>query len=143
MIITTARKPTSKTRIFCKHLSKFTGNEYLTRGKTSLSMLAPTSFLVVGESRGNPASFNFFFNNECVLSIRANVSLDKEIIGLTGEPVIEGDTPLAFALSKATGFRIGENGERVIRVNDRIEFIDKGIPYIILKVLDARGEGIV
>lgn len=142
MIITTARKPTSKTRIFCKHLSRFTGKDYLTRGKTSLSMLADTSFLVVGESNGNPASFNFFLNNECILSIRANVSLDKEI-GLPGEPVIEGDTPLAFALSKATGFRMGESGERVIRVNDRIEFIDKGKPYIILKVLEARGEGIV
>jgi hypothetical protein len=62
---------------------------------------------------------------------------------LPGEPVIEGDMPLAFALSKATGLRMGEGGERVIRVNDRIEFIDKGIPYIILKVLEARGEGIV
>lgn len=88
-----------------------------------------------------PALF-FFLNNECVLSIRANVSLDKEI-GLPGEPVIKGDTPLAFALSKATGLRMGESGERVIRVNDRIEFIDKGKPYIILKVLEARGEGIV
>ncbi len=142
MIITTARKPSSKTRIFCKHLGKFTGKEYLTRGKTSLSMLADTSFLVVGESKGNPSSFNFFLNNECVLSIRANVSLDKEI-DVPGEPVIEGDTPLAFVLSKATGFRIGGSGERVIRVNDKIEFIDKGIPYIILKVLEARGEGIV
>lgn len=142
MIITTARKPTSKTRIFCKHLSRFTGKEYLTRGKTSLSMLDDTSFMVVGESNGNPANFNFFLNNECVLSIRANVSLEKEI-DLPGEPVIEGDTPLAFALSKAMGLRLGESGERVIRVNDRIEFIDKGIPYIILKVLEARGEGIV
>ena len=142
MIITTARKPTSKTRIFCKHLSKFTGIEYQTRGKTSLSMLADTSFLVVGESHGNLASLNFFLNNECVLSIRANVSLDTEI-GLAGEPVIKGDTPLAFALSKATGFRMGEGSERFIRVNDRIEFIEKGKPYIILKVLEARGEGIV
>ncbi len=142
MIITTSRKPTSKTRIFCKRLSRFTGKEYLTRGKTSLSMLAETSFLVVGESNGNPANFNFFLNKECVLSIRANVSLDREI-GLPGEPVIEGDTPLAFALSKAMGLRMGDSGEKVIHVNDRIEFIDKGIPYIILKVLEARGEGIV
>lgn len=142
MIITTSRKPTSKTRIFCKHLSRFTGKEYRTRGKTSLSLLAAPSFLVVGESNGNPASFNFFLNNECILSIRANVSLDKEI-DLAGEPVIKGDTPLAFALSKATGLRMGEDGERIIRVNDKIEFIDKGKPYIILKVLEARGDGIV
>ncbi len=142
MIITTARKPSSKTRIFCKHLSRFTGIEYVTRGKTGLSMLADTSFLVVGESHGNPASLNFFLNNECVLSILADVSLDTEI-GLAAAPVIEGDTPLANALSKATGLRMGKNGERVIRVNDRIEFIDREKPCMILKVLEALGEGIV
>ncbi len=141
MIITTARKPSSKTRIFCKHLSRFTGWEYVTRGKTSLAMFAGEFFLMVGESRGNPASFNFFSNGKCVLSIRANVSLDKEIE--PGEaPVIEGDTPLAFALSKATGIEMGSSG-RVIRVNDRIEFIEKGIPYIILIVLAIKGEGVV
>ncbi len=121
MIITTARKPSSKTRIFCKHLSRFTGWEYVTRGKTS---------------------FNFFSNGKCVLSIRANVSLDKEIE--PGEaPVIEGDTPLALAFSKAAGLKMGKNSGRVIHVNDRIEFIDDGVPYIILKVLAVGGEGIV
>ncbi len=142
MIITTARKPSSKTRIFCKHLSRFTGWEYVTRGKTSLAMFAGEFFLLVGESRGNPASFNFFSNGKCVLSIRANVPLDKEIE--SGEaPVIEGDTPLALAFSKAAGLKMGKNSGRVIHVNDRIEFIDDGVPYIILKVLAVGGEGIV
>ncbi len=188
MIITTARKPSSKTRIFCKHLSRFTGWNYITRGKSSLSMFAGESFLLVGESKGNPGSLNFFLNGvgvksfgvreskthkinhgdteaqrynsvsqclsgehqtflqppngRCVLSIRANVSLDKEIE--PGEaPVIEGDTPLAFALSKAAGLEIGGSSGRVIHVNDRIEFIDKGVPYIILKLIGIRGEGIV
>ncbi len=141
MIITTARKPSSKTRTFCKHLSRFTGLEYVTRGKTSLSDLTDERFLIVGEYKGNPASFNFFSNGRRVLSIRANVSLDNEII--TGKaPVIEGDTPLASALREVTGFKTGEISDRIIRVNDRIEFIDKGKPYIILKVLDIRGEGI-
>jgi len=142
MIITTARKPSSKTRIFCKHLSRFTGWNYITRGKSSLSMFAGESFLLVGESKGNPGSLDFFSNGRCVLSIRANVSLDKEIE--PGEaPVIEGDTPLAFALSRAAGHKIGGSSGRVIHVNDRIEFIDKGVPYIILKLIGIRGEGIV
>ncbi len=140
MIITTARKPSSKTRTFCKHLSRFTGLEYVTRGKTSLSDLADEPFLIVGEYKGNPASFNFFSNGRCILSIRANVSLDVDIV--TGKaPVIEGDTPLASALHRVTGFKMGEISDRIIRVNDRIEFIDNGEPYIILKVLDIRGEG--
>lgn len=141
MIITTARKPSSKIRIFCKHLSRFTDWEYVSRGKTSLSGLADEPFLLVGEYRGNPGSFEFFSGGRRVLSIRANVSLDKDIE--PGEkPVIEGDTPLAALLSEATGFKLGEISERTIRVNDRIEFIDNGEPYIILKVLGIRGEGI-
>jgi hypothetical protein len=90
MIITTARKPSSKTRTFCKHLGRFTGWEYVTRGKTSRE-------------------------------------------ALSGEP---------FLLSKVTGIKAGEVGERVIHINDRIEFIDNKVSYIVLKVISLRGEGI-
>ena len=143
MIITTARKPSSKTRIFCKHLARFTGGKYITRGKTSFSELADEPFLLsVGEYKGNPGSFSFFLNGKPALSIRANVSLDKEID--TGvEPIIDGDSPLAIAFSQASGLKIGGTSERVIRIGDRIEFLEKGIPYIILTVLGTRGEGIV
>jgi rRNA maturation protein Rpf1 len=142
MIITTARKPSSKIRIFCKHLDRFTGWEYVTRGKTSLSSLTDGAFLLVGEHKGNPGSFKFFSKGRCVLSIHANVSLDNDIE--PGEaPVIEGESALALAFGKATGLRMDKSSKRVIHVNDRIEFIDNGIPYIILKVLSLRGEGIV
>ncbi len=99
-------------------------------------MLVDEPFLVVGDYKGNPGSFNFFSNGKSVLSIRANVSLNKEI-GPGAVPVIEGDTPVAFALSKATGFKMGVGFERVIRVNGRIEFIDKGVSYIILEVIEV------
>ena len=142
MIITTARKPSSKIRIFCKHLGRFTGWEYVTRGKTSLSSLTDEAFLLVGEHKGNPGSFKFFSNGRCILSIHANVSLDNEIEA--GEaPAIEGESPLAIALGKATGLTMGNSSKRVIHVNGRIEFIEKGVPCIILTVLAVRGEGIV
>lgn len=142
MIITTARKPSSKIRTFCKHLGRFTGWEYVTRGKTGLPAFSDEPFLLVGEHRGNPGSFNFFVNGEPVLSIHASVSLDKEI-NPGEEPVIEGDSPLARALVRATGLKTAGTSERVIRINDKIEFIDKGVPVIVLKVLDKRGEWIV
>lgn len=143
MIITTARKPSSRTRTFCRYLARFTGCEYVPRGKTSISALKDVPFLLcVGEHGGNPASFNFFLDGRCVLFIRAIVSFKKEIVP-SQEPVIQGSTPLALALSKATGFRIGDTSERVIKVNDDIEFIHRDIPYITLKVLLKRGEGIV
>ncbi len=142
MIITTARKPSPRTRTFCRHLSRFTGWGYIPRGKTSLAMFADEPFLLVGERHGNPWSFNFFLNGRSILSIQANVSMDKETD--PGEkPVIEGVSPLAHALSKATGHKIEDISDRVIRVNDHIEFVERGIPFIILKVLGKRGEGIV
>ncbi len=141
MIITTARKPSSKIRTFCKHLGRFTGWEYVTRGKSSHEELSAEPFLLIGEFKGNPGSLTFFFNGISVLSIYVSVSMDKEIN--TGEePVIQGDSPLALAFSKVTGFKAIEGAERIIRFSDRIEFIDKGLSYIVLKVISVRGEGI-
>jgi len=140
MIITTARKPSSKTRIFCKHLGRFTGWTYVTRGKSSLQDLADEPFLLVGEYKGNPGSFSFFLNGKCVLSIRANVSLDKDIGG-GFEPVIKGNIPLALDISKITGLKIGEGSERVIKIDENIEFTFEGKSYLKLRVLDVRGEG--
>jgi len=139
MIITTARKPSSKTRIFCKHLGRFTGWTYVTRGKSSLQDLADEPFLLIGEYKGNPGSFSFFLNGKCVLSIRANVSLDKDI-RVGAEPVIQGNTLLALDISKITGLRTGEGSERIIRIEDNIEFACEGISYIKLTVLEVRGE---
>ncbi len=141
MIITTARKPSSKTRTFCKHLGRFTGWEYVIRGKTSREALSGEPFLLVGEYKGNPGSLSFFLNGKSVLSIHVSVSMDKEIH--PGEkPVIDGDSLLAIAFSKVTGLKAGEVGERVICINDRIEFIDNRVSYIVLKVRSLRGEGI-
>jgi rRNA maturation protein Rpf1 len=115
---------------------------YVTRGKTSLLEFADEPFLLVGEYKGNPGSFSFFLNGKCVLSIRANVSLDRDI-GAGNEPVIQGSNSVALDLSKITGLRTGEKSNRVILVNDNIEFFDDGKSYIKLKVLEVRGEGSV
>lgn len=141
MIITTGRKPSPRTRTFCRHLARFTGSEYFTRGKTSLSAFEDEPFLLlVGEYRGNPGRFSFFSNGRCILSVMADVSADNDI-GSGQEPVISGDTPLAHALGKASGLRAGGESDRVIRIHgDRIEFMDRGISYIILTVIGTRGE---
>lgn len=141
MIITTARKPSSKIRTFCKHLGRFTGWKYVTRGKSSLEELSCEPFLLIGEYKGNPGSFTFFLDGKSVLSIFINVSMDKDIN--PGErPVIEGDSPLAIAFGKAAGIGTGEKSQRVIRIGDRIEFVDKEVSYIVLNVISSRGEGI-
>ncbi|WP_143311595.1 hypothetical protein [Candidatus Methanoperedens nitratireducens] len=123
-------------------MSRFTGWEYVTRGKTSLEMLADEPFLLVGEHKGNPGSFNFYTNGSSVLSIYFSVSTEKDTRP-GEEPTVEGESPLASAFSKASGLKMEGTSERIIRVNDKIEFIDKDTPVIILKVLGKRGEGIV
>lgn len=140
MIITTARKPSSRTRTFCKHLGWFTGWEYVTRGKTGLGEFSSEPFLLVGEHKGNPGSFTFFLNGTSVLSVHASVSMDKEIHP-GEEPVIDGDSPLALTFGKVTGLKASKVGERIIRINERIEFTDNGVIYIALNIISSRGEG--
>jgi hypothetical protein len=113
---------------------------YITRGKSSLKDFADKPFLLVGESRGNPGNFSFFLNSKCVLSIRANVSLDTDIGGGV-EPIIQGNSPMALDISKITGLKIGQGSERVINVEKNIEFTCEGKSYIKLTVLEVRGEG--
>ncbi|VVB54399.1 Uncharacterised protein [uncultured archaeon] len=92
----------------------------------------------------------FFFKEKCVLSIRAHVSLDKDI-GIGIEPVIQGNNSLALDLCKVTGLRTGtetgteagEKSKRIIMVDDNIEFTSDGESYIKLTVLEVRGEGSV
>lgn len=92
-------------------------------------------------NKGNPGSLTFYLDGISVLSIFFNVSLDKDINH--GEmPVIEGSSPLAIAFGKAAGLGAGEKSQRVIRIGDRIEFVDKEVSYIVLKVISSRGEGI-
>lgn len=63
MFITSSRKPSLKTRTFCKRLSQFTTFKNVNRGKTGLRELLDLSegepFLIVGEYHGNPGSLSF------------------------------------------------------------------------------------
>lgn len=113
----------------------------MARGKKSREILSGEPFLLVGEYKGNPGSLTFFLNGTSVLSIYASVSMDKKIH--PGEkPVIAGDSPLALAFGKVAGLKASKVGERIIRINERIEFIDNGVLHIALNIISSRGEGI-
>ena len=107
-----------------------------------MEMFADEPFLLVGEHKGNPGSFNFHMNGSSVLSILFSVSTDEDTRP-GEEPIVDGESPLASAFRKASGLKMAGTSERIIRANDKIEFIDKDVPIIILKVLGKRGEGIV
>lgn len=70
MLISTSRKPSSKTRAFCKNLSHALGTDYINRGKMSMRELQLKSadinsrtIALVYEMKGNPSKITFFNNN--------------------------------------------------------------------------------
>ena len=67
MLITTSRKPSQRTRSFCKDLNRVTNSEYVNRGKMSLRNvllksfeLGPTKTAVISEVKGNPSRIDFY-----------------------------------------------------------------------------------
>jgi U3 small nucleolar ribonucleoprotein protein IMP4 len=64
MLITSSRKPSPKTRLLCKLLSRFIACRRITRGKMGMQELMEFTqngpFIVVGEYHGNPGELSFY-----------------------------------------------------------------------------------
>lgn len=64
MLITSSRKPSAKTRLLCKLLSRFIACRRITRGKMGMQELMEFTqsgpFIVVGEYHGNPGELSFY-----------------------------------------------------------------------------------
>ncbi|MDR2943538.1 MAG: hypothetical protein LBU81_00350 [Methanosarcinales archaeon] len=64
MLLTSSRKPSSKTKILCKKLALFCDAAYMTRGKMPLSEVLEQGsgavLCIVGEFHGNPGSLSFY-----------------------------------------------------------------------------------
>ncbi|RBQ22931.1 putative Brix domain-containing ribosomal biogenesis protein [Candidatus Methanobinarius endosymbioticus] len=86
MLISTSRKPSSKTRAFCKNLSHALGTDYINRGKMSMRELqlksadmGSKSIALVYEMKGNPSKITFFSNvGEELLVIMGSVNTTKQ-----------------------------------------------------------------
>jgi U3 small nucleolar ribonucleoprotein protein IMP4 len=82
MLITTSRKPSQRTRSFCKDLNRVIDSEYVNRGKMSLrnvllksSELGSTKTAVVSEVKGNPSRIDFYNENgNPIISLDVTVS---------------------------------------------------------------------
>ena len=90
MLISTSRKPSSKTRSFCKNLSHALDCEYLNRGKMSMRELqlkskglGSDSIALVYEMKGNPSKITFFSNEgEESLVLIGSVSTTNERLNI-------------------------------------------------------------
>lgn len=142
MIVTTARKPCAKTRSLARRVARFLCSEFLTRGKASLDEIPGDRALVIGDIKGNPGSMALYIDGREELSLRFNLMLCEEFQARE-KPVILGDGELAEKLAGALGIGKGD-GARAIMIDDmRMEFLDRGEPVIVMKLLgvNMRGRG--
>lgn len=105
MFITSSRKPSAKTRTFCKKLSQFMTFRYVNRGKTGLRDLLDLAegeaFLIVGEYHGNPGSLSFYgTEGKLSFSLRfSEISSEKVSLGFSGKLKLFGRGELAELLA--------------------------------------------
>ena len=86
MLISTSRKPSQKTRTFCKNFQHAFGFEYTNRGKSSLrdllikaSELGHDSLVLVYQIKGNPSKLTFYnLDGEETLALLVSVTTTNE-----------------------------------------------------------------
>ncbi len=148
MIVTSSRKPSSRTKSLCKMLSNFFDCAYVTRGKSSLSEIieigSDNVILVVGEYHGNPGSLSFYdeFGNlkiSFLISDTYPEKIDEKQIR-TGKLDIEGSGESADILSQLLlglpSVKKSENiGGRILSVSpEKMEFFNKNLCFLKLYI---------
>ena len=86
MLISTSRKPSQKTRKFCKNLAHATGSCSVNRGKMNMRELLlkalevdEFNLAIVNEIKGNPSKITFYSNKgEVLLIILIGATLDND-----------------------------------------------------------------
>ena len=79
MLISTSRKPSQKTRKFCKNLAHATGSTSVNRGKSNMRELLLKALAIVNEIKGNPSRVTFYSNKgEILLIILIGVTTSNE-----------------------------------------------------------------
>lgn len=90
MLISTSRKPSQKTRKFCKTLARVTDSTSVNRGKMNMRELLlkalevdELNLAIVNESKGNPSKITFYSNKgEVLLVILITVVLENEKLNI-------------------------------------------------------------
>ena len=85
MLISTSRKPSQKTRKFCKTLARTTNSTSVNRGKMNMRELLlkalevdEFNLAIVNEIKGNPSKITFYSNSgEVLLVLLISISMDN------------------------------------------------------------------
>ena len=90
MLISTSRKPSQKTRKFCKNFARLTDSTSVNRGKMNMRELLlkalevdEFNLAIVNEIKGNPSKITFYSNKgEVLLVILISVVLENEKLNM-------------------------------------------------------------
>lgn len=90
MLISTSRKPSQKTRKFCKTLARSTDSTSVNRGKMNMRELLlkalemdEFNLAIVNELKGNPSKITFYSNRgEVLLVILVSASIENETLNI-------------------------------------------------------------
>ncbi len=82
MLITTSRKPSQRTRTFCRGLERVLNSRYVNRGKMSLRdiflmaiEMGANRVVVISEKDGNPNGMEVYGNGELLATLKLTVDL--------------------------------------------------------------------
>lgn len=141
MLISTSRKPSQKTRKFCKNFAHATGSTSVNRGKMNMRELLlkalevdEFNLAIVNEIKGNPSKITFYSNKgEILLVILIGATIDNERLNIAPSKLkIVSKVDKLNVLSDIFDFDLVDNAdENYILISDdsdsvaRINFINK------------------
>ena len=140
MLISTSRKPSQKTRKFCKNFAHAIGSKSINRGKMNMRGLLlkaldedEINLAIVNEIKGNPSKITFYSNNgEELLSLLVSVSLSNERLNISHSKlkIVSEIDDLNF-LSEIWGFElIDKADENYIYISGEDENLIAKIKFI-------------
>lgn len=129
MLISTSRKPSPKTRKFCKNFAHATGSTYINRGKMNMRELLlraleenEINVAVVNEIKGNPSKVTFYSNKgDILLTILITASLTNERLH-----ILPKDLTVVSRVKKLDIISKIFNFDLVDKDNSNYIFIDNG-----------------
>lgn len=137
MLISTSRKPSQKTRKFCKNFAHATDSTSVNRGKMNMRELLlkalsedEVNLAVVNEIKGNPSKITFYSNKgDVLLTILISVTTTNERLNLSPSKLkIVSDVQELNCLSDILGFELMDKAE------DNYIYITSGYEDLIAKI---------
>lgn len=140
MLISTSRKPSQKTRKFCKNLAHSTDSTSVNRGKMNMRELLlraldedEVNLAIVNEIKGNPSRITFYSNKgEVLLTILISVTTTNERLNISPSQLkIVSEVQKLNCLSDILGFELVDKADgNYIHITDGYEDLIAKINFI-------------